>query len=112
MKYVGFVSFVSVFLLSASANLFAANVEEEFRACAAVALEDHFSSAPVLQVDLSELLPADQIDTSVSSATELDFSLTNKSSGKDLGDVLCVLGPNGQVLSSILKTPYGEFAVN
>jgi len=108
MKYIGFVSFVSVFLLSASANLFAADVEEEFRACAAAALETRLSSEPALQVDLSELHRGDFIDTSRTSITKLDLSLTDKESGKELGDVFCILGSDGQVLSSTFTASYDE----
>lgn len=110
MKYSCFRSLMSVLLLSICTNLFAADVEEEFRMCAAAAMESRLEGSAVFQVDLSELQPSDFVDTSVSTTTKLDLTLTEKGSGKELGDVLCVLDADGRVLSSEFRKIYGDFA--
>lgn len=110
MKYSGFVPLMSVLLFSICTNLYAADVEEEFRMCAAAAMESRLEGNAVFQVDLSELQPSDFTDTSVSSATKLDLTLTEKKTGKELGDVLCVLDSDGRVLSSEFRKVYGDFA--
>jgi len=90
-------------LLSAnSAN--AATVDQNFRSCAAKAMQQRDQNAAKIVVNNRDLSPAELNHAHTSRQLQYRMNLTDSRSGKFLGKVSCKLSQVGEVISAVFES--------
>ena len=106
-----------VFSLLGSVAIFSGNVasaltvEEEFTACAVAALETPEPSSVVFTVELPDLESIENQKRDKAGAT-LELTLTDASTGAEIGEAACVLNKNGKIVKARLDRSSVKVASN